>query len=130
MTDTNILECGHAPTADSGIGTGYGIDADGNRSCYACCADHERENMIATGRASLYLSTSAYENTHRTYRVTDWAGELEFPVTRYKHGRHNIAGTRIDVYFVGPDRHWWHGVSYGGNTQIVHCKRTEATINR
>lgn len=120
MTDT-ILDCGHVPTPDAhGIGTGYGRDAaDGRTYCYACCADRERARMVESGRATLYLSTATRE-------ITDWPGMLRFRALSIRKGRHNIARTRYDVGFVGPDGQPWHGVQYGDNTEIIHCKRVKA----
>lgn len=75
--------------------------------------------MVATGRATLYLDG---------LNILDWPGRLRFRAARRSTGRHNIAGTRTDVWFVGPDGAAWHGVQYGQNTQIVHCKRTREVV--
>lgn len=36
---------------------------------------------------------------------------------------------RIDVWFNGPDGHLWHGVNYGHNSQLCHCRRTRKPSN-
>lgn len=97
--------------------SGYGTDRDNNKHCYKCCADRERADMIATGHGMLYDCDD---------RLTGWAGTLTFPIGQRKTGRHNIAGRRYDLWFRGPDNRTWHGVRYGDNTQIVHCRRTAA----
>ena len=122
MTDSTILECGHAPSAHSEFTTGYGIDADGKRYCYACCAERDRADMTATGRATLYLVDS---KTQGGSAVTNWPGSLVFECGRVRVGRHNWAGKRYDVAFIGPDGHWWRGTQYGDMTQIAHCRRTK-----
>ena len=115
-----LLDCGHPESEHLSITRGYGQDRDGKKYCYDCCADNERQAMLDTGRATLYL---VKDNGH--YEVTDWPGKLRFKVY-YKHvGRHNIAGNRIDVWFDGPDGHVWHGVQYGDWTDICHCKSTK-----
>lgn len=61
--------------------------------------------------------------TTAVWSLTDWAGRLSFPVTSISKGRHNMAGTRYDVTFTGPDGKPWRGTQYGENTQICHCRR-------
>lgn len=82
--------------------------------------------MIETGRATLYLTvTSGVISSYRSAthgKITNWPGSLSFPCIVRK-GRHNIARVRYDANFAGPDGNRWHGVQYGDNTQIIHCKR-------
>lgn len=121
ITKDTVLDCGHVPTPqpEGGGGTGYGYDRrTGKVSCYACCALNERARMLKTGRATLYLSRRA----DGRYEVTDWPGHLRFLVAHSRVGRHNIASKRYDVWFSLEGR-TWHGVTYGDNTQICHCRR-------
>lgn len=125
-----ILDCGHPPAAridnwdGSWVGTGYGRDSiTGETRCYQCCANLERARMIETGKATLYLTGETY-----TYEVTDWPGLLRFEARYVRSGRHNIAGTRLDFEFTGPDGFRWVGVQYGEGTQIAHCKRTKEKV--
>ena len=84
-----------------------------DRICYPCMARYELDDLLSTGKGLLYLGK---------YTVTDWTGTLSLPITYQKKGRHNIAGTRYDVWFrVGAEK--WYGVQYGENTQLIHCKR-------
>lgn len=128
MASNYELECGHPATHPS-IGTaGYGRDLSGARLCYDCCAIGDRLAMIETGKATLYLVTET-DSGQRHYRsVTNWSGSLRFDGVNFQVGRHNIARRRYDLDFRGPDGHWWHGTQYGDNTQIMHCKRTKATV--
>ena len=105
------------PPANSG-GTGYGMSKTGP-ICYACCAIDDQKYMRETGKIDLYLSKE-----RDTYKITNWPGTLKFEPTSYRTGKHNIAGSRVDVWFVF-DGYWWHGVQYGEWTQICHCKRTK-----
>lgn len=114
--DRRVLDCGHTPSPHGNITTGYGTTRDGRRECYDCCAARERAAMIATGRATLYLTGDA---------VTDWPGKLRFPVGHVRKGRHNMARVRYDFRFSGPDGATWSGVQYGDNTQIAHCRRVK-----
>lgn len=115
---TEVLECGHEPSEHAAFTTGYGRDKDGNRHCYECCAKNDREAMIRDGRATLYLTDKG---------ITNWPGSLRFRHGPIREGRHNIAGSRYDTWFAGPDGFTWHAVQYGENTQICHCKRTRET---
>ncbi len=69
---------------------------------------------------SLYLKGSGLH-----YEVTNWPGTLSILVQRMRRGRQNMAGTRIDVWFWF-EGHRWHGVQYGPNTDLVHCRRVKS----
>jgi len=135
-------QCGQA-CVKGDITTGYGIDEDGNRFCFRCCGVQDRESMVETGRAVLYLAKrnlSDGELAHGlmfsvgpglgrrigTHEVTNWPGSLRFRTWGPTKGSHNIAGSRYDVWFIGPDAEAWWGVQYGDWTQICHCKRLKS----
>lgn len=107
---------------------GYATNDKNEKICYDCCGDDDERYMIKTGKMMLYLTaiTTAAFSIHNesTYKVTNWPNTLSFNCGTVRKGRHNIAGTRYDVWFSGPDGHVWHGVQYGENTQVCHCKRT------
>ena len=116
-----------AAPADS-ISVGYGRDPKTNAIvCYSCCADRDRADMIEHGNTTLYLTHSKFAQwqTFADGEVGNWPGSLNMPC-RVKRGRHNIARYRYDAWFTGPDGNSWHGVQYGDNTQIIHCKRLKA----
>jgi len=112
-------------------GTGFGFKDD-KRYCYTCCAELDREQMRREGKIALYLSDWD-PNVQQSYglpyiaTVGNWPGTLKLPVHLRQKGRHNIARTRTDVWFVFEGREW-HGVSYGENTQIVHCRATSKIL--
>ena len=122
---TEILECGHPESEHSSFTRGYGTDEHGKRHCYACCAERDRASMIETGKATLYLTVESESRDGFGGKVTNWPGSLVFRTGRVHKGRHNIAGTRYDAWFKGPDGKEWHAVQYGDNTQIAHCKRVK-----
>lgn len=116
MTDT--LTCGHAPQPTE-HSPGYGQDADGNTYCFDCCAERDRDQMRTNGRITLYLTGTAGEG-----RIINWPGTLTFHPYRLSKGKHNIARTRYDAWF-NFEGEPWHGVQYGENTQLIHCKRSK-----
>lgn len=119
------MDCGKAKPMQTQGGTGYARGKDGFAVCYACCAIKDAADMVATGEATLYLTTMP--DSHRghggTAKVTNWPGTLVFH-GGYRRGHHNRARYRYDAWFRGPDGKQWHGVQYGDNTQIIHCRRT------
>jgi hypothetical protein len=109
------------PVSHNG-GTGYAREPDTWRFvCYGCCGKRDRAAMIERGKATLYLTIRNAAN-----EVTNWPGTLRFRTGAPHVSRHNIAGKRYDVWFTGPDGKTWHGVQYGDNTQICHCRRTKS----
>lgn len=114
----------------------FGVVYKGKRKqylCFGCCADVDRERMKNEGKATMYLQyvspchnpqfTSGGINlTASEYVVSNWTGSLTMVTTKVQVGRHNMTGRRWDVWFRMNDQKWW-GVSYGNNTQLLHCKR-------
>jgi hypothetical protein len=93
--------------------------------CYSCCAEQDKASMIATGKATLYLTrTSHGDDASPIWHVTNWPGSLRYYASVRK-GAHNLARWRYDAWFTGPDNATWHGVTYGDNTEICRCRRTK-----
>ena len=130
MKETLCVRCGGVCTGRVGYRREPGKANDGPY-CYSCCAVGERIQMQETGKATLYLTRKMIMTGKGlrpgAFEITDWPGRLRFDVQFIKEGRHNIAGTRIDVWFLGPKGIMWHGTQYGKNTDLVHCKRTSKT---
>ena len=76
--------------------------------------------MRQHGRITLYLAKHDDK-----YEVTNWPSSLRLKAS-VKVGNHNIAGSRYDTWF-NFEGVVWHGVCYGENTQLCHCKRTKET---
>lgn len=77
---------------------------------------HHVTGAIEHGKITLYLSNGD--------KVTNWPGSLRIRAYRVKHGKHNIARTRTDAWFTFEGANW-HGVNYGKDSQILHCRRTK-----
>jgi hypothetical protein len=144
---THCSQCAQplpAPPADS-CGTGYGcgkaeriashVDAPALKKgeslerspavCYACCAENDKRDMIATGRAVLYLVDSQ-ASAGRHYSVQNWPGSLSIPVNAggARRSRNNFGAQRTDVWFTFAGA-TWHGVNLG-DSQILRCKRVKS----
>jgi hypothetical protein len=114
-TERIMCDCGHLESEHSDITRGYGTDANGKTRCYDCCAEEDKRIMREDGRTYLYLDT-------KNKTVSNWPGSFKAAINYMRTGRHNIAGKRYDVWFSFEGQQW-HGVTYGDNTQICHCKR-------
>ena len=123
-------QCGETKShPDDSISTGYAKNDKGQKICFACCAGIDRQSMIDHGHSKhlpLYFTPAVSANGHTTpAMVHNWPGTLSFRVRYTRKGKHNMAGTRLDVWFNGPDGFIWHGTQYGEWTDIIHSKRTK-----
>jgi len=117
------LDCGHPESPHSDITRGYGIDLQGRKICYGCCAENDRAQMRKTGKACLYLT----RNKVGAHELSNWPGSLKIPVLFVRKGRHNIAKVRYDFEFRFEGLRWI-GTVYGDNTQIAHCRRLKGQV--
>ena len=130
MKAFKCIDCKQTKPIQKEGGTGYATLKNNHKVCYACVAERDKKDMIQTGRAILYLSEvkepkfGGVNNVTggRHWKISNWPGTLSFPAY-VSTGRHNIARTRYDARFTGPDGKKWWGVQYGENTQIIRCKR-------
>jgi len=124
MNQKKCADCGKRLPKPPHTGpTGYAVvTATGKHICYACGAKRSMIELRASGHSKI-LPLCLTISHEVPIEVSNWPGTLRFKVLEFHRGRHNIAGTRIDVRFNGPDGHRWHGVQYGEWTQIVHCRR-------
>ena len=118
---TAVLECGHVASEHGEHTTGYGTDEKGYRYCWECCAKRDQQQMKDDGRITLYLTNPDSGQSV----LTNWPGSLAIYPYRLSKGRHNIARVRYDVWFSFEGTQW-HGVQYGDNTQLCHCKRVKS----
>lgn len=121
-----LLECGHPESEHSDITRGYGRDDQGNRYCYTCCANRDRETMIQEGKYTLYLT----KNEQGLWKVSNWPGSLEFKPYYVKEWKASAWGGYIDAataYFVGPDGYVWSAINKGDN-EIARCRRTRDKV--
>lgn len=133
MSTFQCFDCRQVLPVKSDGGTGYAtLHKLNEKVCYVCCAKRDRVDMRKTGRATLYLVKDreackiAGDGLDRSeYSVTNWPGTLSIRCPTPRKSRHNIARWRYDVWF-SFEGETWHGVTYGDNTQICHCRRTKA----
>lgn len=121
------LDCGHPAAKTEGCGTGYGVKRNGSKHCYACCADDDRERMVADGHRILYVSNSG---SGCPAEVTNWPGTLRFPVKRWSGSRGVGFGRWYQVthvWFNGPDGFEWYGRNQG-DQDLTRCKRTKTRV--
>jgi hypothetical protein len=111
--------------------SGYGVDKDGKKCCYTCCANWDKEDMIQHGNAMLYLDVGNQpeRNKGRIYlqnwTISNWPSSLKFENVIGWTGRHNWGLRVYFARFIGPDGKVWSGRTIGDNTQIFHCYRTK-----
>jgi hypothetical protein len=107
--------------------TGYGVNSDGTRVCFECCALEDLRILRETGKHSrLYLvkQESLYKGRKETdWFVVNWPGTLRIK-TWVTIGCHNIAGVRRDCWFAY-NGYRYHGVSLGHWNEICRIKRTK-----
>lgn len=121
------------PSPEGSVGIGYAFTGS-NVTCYECCAELDKQQMRDTGKIILYLNCERWPEVRRLGLVNrgcggwvnNWPGTLKIPC-HTRCGKHNIAGTRYDVWFKFEGYEWW-GVCYGENTDIVHCKKTKRKV--
>jgi hypothetical protein len=112
------IDCAQVKPMQTNGGTGYGINEHDFFVCYDCCGKQDEKFMRDNGRITLYLVKRDNE-----YFVTNWPGTINIRA-HVRTSWHNIAGKRYDAWFKHAGANW-HGVTYGDNTQICHCKRTK-----
>ena len=106
------------------ITTGYGLDEDGHKVCYACCADSDRDYMKSHERITLYF-VKREVNGCKQWFVSNWPGSLEFKAFNVSKGSHNIARTQYSFSFRDDTGKLWHGRQYGQWNEIAHCRKAK-----
>jgi len=114
--------CGNA-FVSTGLGTGY-VVVQSSHLCYDCCAVDDKKFMVEHGEISLYL-TCVKDSPYETFEVSNWPGSLRFKVCSWSRGEHNW-GSRIDVWFRGPDgKIWWGWKCDNGIHECINVRRTK-----
>lgn len=97
--------------------------------CYRCCGELDKDEMVRTGQATLYLSCSS-EAHGLVWRVGNWPGSLVFPVELTLSKPYRVFGQRLrrhTVRFIGPDQQPWTGWAYNHNHQLINVRRIKKT---
>ena len=101
----------------------FGTRNNGEKICYSCCAENDKECMRVYGKNTLYL----VKDFKNDWYIQNWPGTLKIRAGIIKVSHHNMAGKRYDTWF-NFDGYQWHGVTYGDNTQICHVKKTKVKV--
>lgn len=112
-----------------GCGIGYATiltpDNSEIKICYQCCAIEDKRAMRERGEHCLYLvECNKSDIIQERYMLTNWPNTLKLPLIGMRIGRHNMARTRIDVWFVF-EGYIWHGVQWGECSQLCRVKQTK-----
>jgi len=116
-----ILDCGHAPTLNAGIGTGYGTwEATGERLCYACCDARELAHVLSP-------ETTVFGGYVQHGRITTWTGGPLATVTdtatsRKRYSTYGLPLHLTSVYAVTPDGRRWYGRYQADNGDLVRLR--------
>lgn len=111
-------KCGQHKIHESDISTGYATDKNDNKICFACCGLNDAKELDELQPKKKIIQ---YWDGKE---ITNWPGTLKIKPYYTKKGRHNMAGTREDIYFKFHGR-TFHAVQYGSNSQIAHIKLTK-----
>ena len=124
--DVTHCDCGHDAVSD-GFTTGYGVDRDGKKTCFACCGEEDKRTLRETGVLRGYLtydqepkvwSRKGYEAV-KNGAFTNWPGTLRLPIIeRVKRSLNNWGAPRIDFWIVWEGRRY-HGVQVGESSQCA-----------
>ena len=122
-TIETLLDCGHLPTADSGIGTGYAVTPEETKICYAC-ADAAQVADVADPAITMFLGYVT-QNT-----ITTWTGGMLGWVTRRMEGERRYSSLGMPMrwvsYDVGtPDGRRWYGRHNieSGNAVVLRVRK-------
>jgi len=115
-TEFDCHQCGQHKIHESNISTGYGRNDKDEKICFACCGLNDEKNLIELKKGEkICLFFNGIE-------IINWPSTLKITPTYIRKGRHNIAGTRQDVYFVFRGLNF-HGIQYGNNSEIIHIRK-------
>ena len=106
--DLTKCDCGHMAESD-GFSTGYGIDKDGKKICFACCGEQDKQTLIETGKLSGYFSKD-----EKGHYFGNWPGSFKIRVYSVRYSWHNFAGRngRRDFWLTYNGENY-HGVNIG-----------------
>lgn len=132
MMDRHNPDCGQCggPFIRIGGAPGYGTRPDGVRVCYACCAENDERDMIATGKATLYLVKTGRVDRMAmgldkpfVWEVSNWPGTWRRRTFGAPQAfNHPFTRHAVIAYFAGPDGFVWSARNIG-DSQIAHCRR-------
>jgi hypothetical protein len=122
----------------------YAIDNDREYLlCFECADAKIKEQMIRTGKITLYWNYATQKEIKDYYdelvrqgkypvltnfiKITSFTG-IMFRAFRFYETQHNWHhAKKTHVWFLGPDGFIWYGFHIGNNNTILHCRRTKKT---
>jgi len=110
-------QCGQNKVHESDFSTGYGRDKNNNIICYSCCGINDAKELTDLPKGKKTVQYWDGEN------IVNWPASLVIKPYYTTKGRHNMAGTREDIYFRF-NGFKYHAVQYGKNSQIAHIRKT------
>jgi len=118
-TTFTCSQCGETKTHNDNLTTGYGKDSKGNVVCFSCCGINDEKELIElpTGKKICHYWDGK--------NIINWQGTLKITPYYIKKGRHNMAGTREDIYF-NFKGHKFHATQYGNFSQIAYIQKLKA----
>lgn len=122
MTELVEMTCGHPPTPDSGIGTGYARHRDGAVLCYGCADKRARAEMRTADAYTVYVNSTGT-------RITTWSGGVLGVITDYTEGKRVFTASGgeyrpVSIRAVTPDgaRWWGRGTTSYDAITVRRCK--------
>ena len=111
-------QCGQDKKHESPVSTGYGTDKTGNKVCFECCGinDAKELNELPIGAKIVHYWDGK--------NIVNWPSSLVIAPYYTHKGKHNMAGTREDIYFKFNGANF-HAVQYGNFSQIAHIRKTK-----
>ncbi len=113
------VDCGEEKIHVDSLTTGYGIDKQGAQGLLLLLREADSADMSATGRAVLYLTEEGPEGAV----VSNWPGLRSFGSVTSAWVLTTLPVGAVDVWFTDSDGREWHGINYGHNSQLCHCRR-------
>ena len=104
------------------ISTGYGIDKEDHKICFACCGENDRKCLLETGKMYGYFSK---DKDGRWY-FSNWPGSFKIHAYYTRSSWHNFAGRngRTDFWCIFEGNHYW-GVQIGHNNQCATLRKVK-----
>jgi len=105
---------------ESDITTGHATNKAGDKICFDCVKQIDLDSLVNLKKGEKICFYLVKEGDK--YKVTNWPGTMVLNVDYVRKGKHNMAISRYDIWFT-LERHLFHGVQYGENTQVCHIKK-------
>lgn len=98
-------QCNEHKTHKSDMTTGYGTNKEGGKICFSCCGKNDILELINLQNKQKVWQYFDGKN------IVNWPSTMKIKPNFTKKGRHNIAGSREDVWFT-------IGIGYVNNNEL------------